>query len=68
MIKKDKPIPDFLKPPTSVENKELKIFSERYVRMRGRDYYLRVFSDGTGEFVRFDTEAGKWVFLIFPAA
>jgi hypothetical protein len=68
MIKNDKTIQDFLKPPTSVKNAELKIFSERFVRMSGRDYYLRVFADGTGEFTRFDTESGKWVFLILPVA
>lgn len=68
MIKNDKPTQDFLKPPTSVAGKETKIFSERFVRMGGRDYYLRVFSDGTGEFTRFDAESGKWVFLILHVA
>lgn len=54
--------------PSSIKNAELGIFSARYVRMHGRDYYLRVFSDGSGEFTRFDTESGKWIFLCFPAA
>lgn len=55
-------------PPSSVTNDTIKIFSERYVRMYGHDYYLRVFSDGTSEFTRFDRETAKWVFLVFLAA
>ena len=68
MSKNNKPVPDFLKPPTSVTDKDLKIFSEQFVRMHGRDYYLRVFMDGMGEFTRFDADSGKWVFLVFDAA
>lgn len=59
---------DFLIPPTSVKDKSLKVFSERFVRMHGRDYYYRVFMDGSGEFTRFDVDSGKWIHLIFPAA
>lgn len=62
MDKNDK-LADFLIPPTSVKDKDLKIFSERFVRMHGLDYYLRVFTDGS-----FDAESLKWVFLVFPAA
>jgi hypothetical protein len=68
MDKSKKRTADFFIPPTSVTNAELKIFSERFVKMHGRDYYLRVFSDGMGEFTRFDADSGKWVFLILPVA
>ena len=68
MFKQDRPIPDFLKPPTSVTETDKKIFSARFVRMGGLDYYLRVFTDGMGEFTRFDADSGKWVFLILPVA
>jgi hypothetical protein len=63
-----KELADFLKPPTSVKDKADEIFSERFVRMHGQDYYLRVFKDGSGEYTRYDLDSGKWVFLIFPAA
>jgi hypothetical protein len=68
MIKQQKQLPDFLIPPTSVTETDKKIFSGRFVRMGGRDYYLRVFKDGTGEFTRYDADSGKWVFMILPVA
>jgi len=68
MNKNNKKLADFLKPPTSFKDKETEIFSEQFVRMHGQDYYLRVFRDGSGEFTRFDSNSGKWVFLVFPAA
>lgn len=55
-------------PPTSITDKNLTIFSQRYIRLNNIDYYLRVFSNGIAEYTRFDTTAKKWVFLIFPAA
>jgi hypothetical protein len=45
-----------------------KIFVARFVKMRGTDYYMRLFESGESEFVRYDTDAGKWIFLCFPAA
>ena len=68
MKKKDKKLPEFHIPPTSITEAGLTVFSERFVRMSGRDYYLRVYSDGRGEFTRYDTDSGKWVFLIVNAA
>lgn len=68
MDKNNKKFADFLKPPTSVKDKETEIFSEEFVRMHGYDYYFRVFKDGSGEFTRYDAASGKWVFLVFPAA
>ena len=68
MVKNDKRIPCSFVPPTSVTDKNKSIFSERYVRMRGLDYYLRVFLDGSAEYTRFDKESGMWVHLILPVA
>ena len=53
-------------PPRSRLNERLKVFSEAFVRMRGKKYYLRVFYDGSCEFVRYDAPAKKWVYLCFP--
>ena len=53
-------------PPRSRLNAHLTVFSEAYVQMRGKKYYLRVFYDGSCEFVRYDTPANKWVYLCFP--
>ena len=44
------------------------IFAERFVVMRGLDYYMRQFYNGSTEFVRFDETARKWVYLYFVAA
>ncbi len=44
------------------------VFTERFVIMRGLDYYMRQFYSGSTEFVRFDETAKKWVYLCFPAA
>jgi hypothetical protein len=33
--------------------KDAQIFTEHYVKMRGNDYYMRVFYDGSSEFIRF---------------
>jgi hypothetical protein len=66
--KAERKLPDFLKPPTSVVDKANSVFSERFVRMNDKDYYLRVFTDGSGEFTRFDVDSMKWVHLLFPAA
>jgi hypothetical protein len=54
--------------PRSSRFKDARIFTEHYVKMRGNDYYMRVFYDGSSEFVRYDAQAGKWVFLCFSAA
>ena len=53
-------------PPVSSRNKDKQIFCQRYVKMRGENYYLRVFSDGWSEFARYDETAKKWVHLHFP--
>jgi hypothetical protein len=60
--------PDLTQPPRSERFTGEQIFTERYVKMRGNDYYMRVFYDGSSEFIRFDEAAKKWVFLLFPAA
>jgi hypothetical protein len=57
-----------LPPPRSNRFKNLTIFTERAVKMQGDGYYMRVFYDGSSEFIRFDEAAKKWVFLLFPAA
>jgi len=54
-------------PPRSARFTDESIFAERFVIMRGQDYYMRVFHSGSSEFVRFDETAKKWVFLCFPA-
>ena len=54
--------------PSSRENAGKQIFTKEFVAMNGHDYLMRVFYDGSSEFVRFDTAAKKWVVLIFPAA
>lgn len=53
-------------PPRSQRFAEAKVFTERFVIMRGVDYYMRLFYDGSSEFVRYDKQAKKWVFLCFP--
>jgi len=53
-------------PPRGERFKDLTVFAERYVIMRGLDYYMRLFHDGSSEFVRFDTQSGRWFFLNFP--
>ena len=58
----------FIIPPRGQRFKDAQIFTERFVIMRGDDYYMRLFSDGSSEFVRFDARAKRWVFLCFPAA
>jgi hypothetical protein len=58
----------FAIPPRSTRFKDAQVFTERFVRMRGNDYYMRVFDNGGSEFVRYDERAKKWVFLCFPAA
>ena len=58
----------FTIPPMGQRFKDAQIFTERFVIMRGYDYYMRLFSDGSSEFVRYDTQAKKWIFLCFPAA
>ena len=55
-------------PPRSKRFANAKIFAERFVVMRGQDYYMRVYTDDSSEFVRFDEKAGKWVHLIFLTA
>jgi hypothetical protein len=60
--------PDLMQPPRSERFTGEQIFTERYVKMHGNDYYMRLFHNGASEFVRFDTTAKKWVFLLFPAA
>ena len=65
---KTKKLADFLKPPTSVKDNSKQVFSEQFVRMNGQDYYLRVFTDGSGEYTRYDAGIEKWVHLLFPAA
>jgi hypothetical protein len=58
----------FAIPPRGQRFKDAQIFTERFVIMRGDDYYMRLFSDGSSEFVRYDEQAKKWIFLCFPAA
>ncbi|MDR3318278.1 MAG: hypothetical protein LBS99_02460 [Clostridiales bacterium] len=58
----------YLTAPRSSRFKDAQVFTERYVKMRGNDYYMRVFYDGSSEFIRFDETAKKWVFVLFPAA
>jgi hypothetical protein len=71
--KKPKP-PEYTLPfkeseiPSSRENAGKRIFTKDFVVMNGHDYFMRVFYDGSSEFVRFDTAAKKWAVLIFPAA
>ena len=54
-------------PPGSARFEGESVFTERFVIMRGQDYYMRVFHSGASEFVRYDEAAKKWVFLCFPA-
>jgi hypothetical protein len=54
------------KPPRSAQFEDKTIFVEHYIIMRGLTYYMRLFSDGSSEFVRYDETAKKWVFLCFP--
>ena len=54
-------------PPRSPKYKDLKIFAEKFVLMRGQKYYMRQFYDGSSEFVAFDYSFKKWIFLCFPA-
>lgn len=54
------------KPRRSIQFKDKHIFAEHYVIMRGQTYYMRLFYDGSSEFVRYDETAKKWVFLCFP--
>jgi hypothetical protein len=53
-------------PPRSSRFKELTVFTERAVKMQGDGYYMRVFENGSAEFVRYDETTKKWVFLCFP--
>ena len=50
---------------SSFENET--IFIERFVVMRGLDYYLRQFHSGSAEFSRYDEKSKKWIYLYFPA-
>jgi len=53
-------------PPISIHSTNKQIFSKHYVIMREMTYYMRLFYDGSSEFVRYDDTAKKWVFLCFP--
>jgi len=45
------------------ESKEIE--SEGYTTIRKTRYYKRVFSDGSSELTRYDTQNEKWVHLCF---
>ena len=53
-------------PPRSDRFQGLQIFTERRVIMRGLDYFMRVYIDGSVEFIRYDKPSGRWFYLCFP--
>ena len=59
---------DMTTPPRSKRFEGETVFTERFVMMHGKDYYMRLFYSGSSEFVRYDGATKKWIFLCFPAA
>lgn len=54
-------------PPRGKHFDGYKVFTERFVIIRGAVYYMRVFKDDSMELSTYDEKSKKWIYLCFPS-